>query len=293
MESEPKSRKRGTRFVPLEDVPGPGLSQRSREVVALALCGAALYAMLCLATFRLAELDAPVPTGGMQNLGGAVGYYLAHGFARTLGLAGWIPWLLLLGGAMALFLGRCVNRLVIKVLGAVVFSAMLAILFAGADGRAGVREITPWGAGGVFGAFLSPRLEAAFGGTGRLLLVGFGSLVSFLLATEWMFSQLLLRAVAALEVLWRRLRREPQALAAGADVGGDVAALLDEPEEAAPRRSRRSRRKDLQAAVPDADAAVGDGDEDDEAGAEDEDAGAPPRRRRRRGKAAAEAADAD
>ncbi len=293
VESEPKPRKRGTRFVPLEDVPGPGLSQRAREVVALALCGVALYAMLCLATFRLAGLDAPVPTGGMQNLGGAVGYYLAHGFARTLGLAGWVPWLLLLGGAMALFLGRSVNRLVIKVLGAVVFSAMLAILFAGADGRAGVREITPWGAGGVFGAFLSPRLEAAFGGTGRLLLVGFGSLVSFLLATEWMFSQLLLRAVAALEVLWRRLRRQPRALAVGGEVGADVAALLDEVEEEAPRRSRRVRSKELPWVDDAVDAAsAGDDGETAAVSVDDEDDESNttlPTRRRRRGKRAATA----
>ena len=92
--------KRGTRFVPAEDVPSPGLSQRTREVVALALCGFSLYAMLSLATFRLAELDGPPPTGSMQNLGGAVGYYLAAGFTRSLGLAGWVPFLLLLGSRL-------------------------------------------------------------------------------------------------------------------------------------------------------------------------------------------------
>ena len=295
VEPESKPRKRGTRFVPLEDVPGPGMSQRAREVVALALCGVALYAMLCLATFRLADpLVDTVPTGGMQNLGGAVGYYLAHGFSRTLGLAGWIPWLLLVGGALALFLGRPIDRLVIKVLGAVVFSAMLAILFAGADGRAGVREITPWGAGGVFGSFVSPRLEAAFGGTGRLLLVGFGSLVSFLLATEWMFSQVLLRLVAALDVLWRRLRREPQALAVGAGASG--AALLDEVP-----RARRGRRKAMvdESDVDVAQALDGVVAEDvDDAEEERPDVGAVPEveassRSRRRSRARAEASEDD
>ena len=98
--------KRGTRFVPAEDVPLPGLSQRSRELVALAICGFSLYAMLSLATFRLAELDGPPPIGNMQNLGGSVGYYLSAGFTRSLGLAGWVPFLLLLAFALMLFLGR-------------------------------------------------------------------------------------------------------------------------------------------------------------------------------------------
>jgi hypothetical protein len=149
--SSPK--KRGTRFVPLEDAPSPGMSQRMREVLALALCGFAIYALLCLATFRLADLDGPIPTAGVQNLGGRVGYYLALGFTRALGLAGWIPFVLLLLGAVLLFLGRHIERLTIKLLGTVMFAATMAILFAGVDGHSGVREITPYGAGGVFGAF--------------------------------------------------------------------------------------------------------------------------------------------
>lgn len=191
-------RKRGTRFVPLEDVPAAGLSQRTREVLALALCGFALYGMLSLATFREAPLDAKaIPAGGLQNLGGIVGYYLAYGFSRALGYAGWIPFLALLGGAMTLFLGRRVDRIVLKVLGTVCFAATVAILLAGGDGLAGFGAITPYGAGGRFGAYVSPRLYGSFGGTGRLLLVGFGALVSFLMATEQLFSELLLRLVGA------------------------------------------------------------------------------------------------
>ena len=198
------SPKRGTRFVPAEDVPLPGLSPRAREVVSLALCGFALYAMLCLATFRIADLDGAIPTGGMQNLGGAVGYYLAFGFTRSLGLAGWVPFLMLIVFALMMFVGRSCSRLTIKLLGIVCFSAMLAILFAGHDGLAGVRGATPFGAGGVFGSVVSPKLYAAFGGTGRLLLLVFGALVSLLIATEWMFSELLLRAYEAIAPACRR-----------------------------------------------------------------------------------------
>ena len=36
------SKRRGTRFVPMEDVPVPGLSPRAREVLAIALSGVLL-----------------------------------------------------------------------------------------------------------------------------------------------------------------------------------------------------------------------------------------------------------
>ncbi|MBL9077710.1 MAG: DNA translocase FtsK [Planctomycetes bacterium] len=296
----PPPKKRGTRFVPLEDAPVPGMSQRTREVVALAVCGFALYALLSLATFRLAPLDGAIPGDGLQNLGGSVGYYLAFGCTRALGLAGWMPFLLLLLGALMLFLGRSVERLTIKALGTVVFAATSAILFAGGDGLAGVREMTPYGAGGVFGAFVSPRLESAFGGTGRLLLVWFGALVSLLLATEWMFSELLLRVVGALEGGWRRLFGG----VAPAVAGGAAVAELVEDRDPAPRRRRRKPAD----AADSADAADPAGAEDDEpeasaadgdaaeAGAEpadaDADAAAAPASRRGRGAKARAARDA-
>jgi DNA segregation ATPase FtsK/SpoIIIE, S-DNA-T family len=264
-EVDPAPKKRGTRFVALEDVPKPGMSDRAREVLSLALCGFSLYAMLCLGTFRLRELDGPIPVDGAQNLGGALGYYLALGFTRALGYAGWVPFLLLLGGALALFMGRRIERAIVKVLGAVVFASMLSIVFAGRDGLAGVTDLTPYGAGGVFGGFVSPRLESAIGGSGRVLMVGFGALVSFLIATEWMFSQLLLRAVAVLEQAWRRLRGLVTAVPAVA--GGDVAGLAM--EELAPKRKRRSKSaadsgEDVDAVGAEAAAAVGADDEDGE-----------------------------
>ena len=83
---------------------------------------------------------------------------------------------------MMLFLGRTLLAgLTIKILGVVwLFAAMLAILFAGRDGMAGTRATRRrTGAGGVFGSqWFRRKLEAAFGGTGRLLLVlVFGALV--------------------------------------------------------------------------------------------------------------------
>ncbi|MGK0263667.1 MAG: S-DNA-T family DNA segregation ATPase FtsK/SpoIIIE [Planctomycetota bacterium] len=281
-QDEPKT-KRGTRFVPAEDVPMPGLSQRSREVVALALCGFSLYAMLALATFRWADLDAvSIPSGNMENLGGAVGYHLAHGFARALGFAGWVPFMLMLAFAMLLFVGRKCERLTIKLLGAVCFAAMLSILFAGDDGMNRGFSTTPYGAGGVFGATVSPKLDSAFGGTGRLLLVWFGALLSLLIATEWMFSQLLLRAYSAIEPLVRRWFRSPAVAAAG------VGELDDEDEVAKPRRSRRKPKKAVieveeeeEEAEEEEEEAEEEEAEEEEEVEEEEEEDAPPRARRR------------
>ncbi|MFY9341035.1 MAG: DNA translocase FtsK [Planctomycetota bacterium] len=236
-ETEPAPKKRMHRYVPVDDVPAPGLSQRAREVVALALCGFALYGMLCLSTFRLATLDGDIPFGDGQNLGGAFGYHLAHGFAASLGLAGWAPFAMLLLAAVCLFLGRSMPRPTIKALGTVVFAAMLAILFAGGDGTAGVTATTPYGAGGRFGSVVSPKLESAFGSTGRILLVAFGAVMALMIATEWLFSQLVARCAGAVEAVWRRVLRRPAPAAPG--LGGvALEGAIAESPSSRPRKRR-------------------------------------------------------
>ncbi|MCA8952195.1 MAG: DNA translocase FtsK 4TM domain-containing protein, partial [Planctomycetes bacterium] len=188
----PPRRRRRNKFVPLDEVPEPGLSPRARELLALAMSGLALYLLLSLATFRLGD-DAGIPTSGLDNLGGAVGYWLAFGFVVPLGFAGWVPGIVLLVYGVVLFIGRTAEKPILKAVGALAFAMMLAILLAGRDGQSGFCDLAPFSAGGIFGATVSPSLESAFGGSGRLLLVGFGLLVSLLLVTEWLLSQMLIR----------------------------------------------------------------------------------------------------
>ncbi|MCR9245365.1 MAG: DNA translocase FtsK [bacterium] len=262
-------KRRGTKFVPLEDVPEPGLSQRARELLALGICGFALYLFLSLATFRVATA-AGIPSAGLENLGGAVGYYLALAIVCPLGLAGWVLPAVMLGAGIALFIGRQVDKPILKANGALAFAMMLAILLAGRDGAAGFRDITPFSAGGVFGATVSPSLDAAFGGSGRLLIVGFGLLVSLLLVTEWLFSQMLIRGLLAAEEFWQRLREQlrarwrqrfgPAIAVGGAAVdggtmdeagGSDGAAVAEDSDEAGveaaskPKSRRRRRRQQI------------------------------------------------
>ena len=264
--------RRGTRFVPAEDVLPPGLSPRAREVLALALCGFSLYAMLCLATFRMADLDGAIPSGGMQNLGGAVGYVLALGFTRSLGLAGWVPFLMLLAYGLVLFTGRSCTRLTIKLLGVVCFSAMLSVLFAGQDGLAGVRASTPFGAGGVFGSVVSPKLFAAFGGTGRLLILVFGALVSLLIATEWMFSELVMRTCEAVAPLLRRWFGRP--VAAGVGEVDELAAPAERPRarrrKAAPRAEVEDEEDDEELEEEEEEEELDEEEDEDEDAEEDE-----------------------
>ncbi len=225
-----------TKYVPVEQAPTGHLSDRVRELIALGLCGFCLYALLCLATFHAADLDQPIPVGHGRNLGGTFGYHLADGFTFVLGYAAWVPFLGLLAYALALFLHRAVERLLLKALGVLMFAAMLSLLLAdprGSAALAGYTSMTPLGPGGAFGANLSPRLYEAFGGPGRILLLVFGALVSLLVATEWVFSHVLGRVLTGLGVWWRSVCHRP-ALAGGA------ASVAEAEERAAkPRRAAK------------------------------------------------------
>ncbi len=202
-----KKRSKGTRSVPVEDVPGLGLGPRGRELVALCLMGLCLFGLLSLATFDPSALDAEgIPRGGFRNLGGAVGYALASGFTFVFGASAWL--LFLAGGVSGVlcFQGRSVDKPVLKVLGIVVFAAMTSLLLAGPYGDAEPSRWFPYGPGGRFGSNLSPKLYAAFGGSGRLLILMFGMLCSLLLATEWLVSQLFVAGVEVVEKGARRVR---------------------------------------------------------------------------------------
>ena len=76
----------------------------------------------------------------MQNLGGTVGHYLAMGLLYVVGFAAYIPVLFALVYGVLLFMDRRVHTPVLKTLGVVVFTAMIALLLAGPSGKAGVSE---------------------------------------------------------------------------------------------------------------------------------------------------------
>ncbi len=189
MASEAVARRNRRHFVPVDEAPGPGLSSRAREVVALLVIGVCLYLVLSLSTFVLpAPMETAVPRGGLRNTGGVVGHYLAHGLLFVFGFAAYllVGFGLLYG--MLLILQRPLRSPQLKALGAVAFTALVALLLAGPSGLAGLCDAAPYGAGGRLGANLSPKLQAAFGGAGRLLLLIFGALVSLMLATEWLLT---------------------------------------------------------------------------------------------------------
>ena len=197
-----------TRNTPAASAAGPVISQRTREALALLVIGVCLYLLVSLFSFTLRPLGGDaVPSGGWANLGGVVGYYLSDGLLFVFGFAAYVLVLFALAHAVLQLMHREVEKMVLKSLGAVVFTSMVALLIAGPEGMAGACEASPYGGGGRLGANLSPKLQVAFGGSGRILLLIFGALFSLLLATEWLFSALLQSGVGGLESGWEKLRQ--------------------------------------------------------------------------------------
>jgi S-DNA-T family DNA segregation ATPase FtsK/SpoIIIE len=288
MGAQAVARKTGKRFVPIERAPAEGLSARGREIVALLLIGFCLYGLLALATLALPEPGASeVPRGSLTNLGGVVGYYIAHGCVFVFGYAAWALFLFLLGYGMLLFLHREIRALPVKALGAIGFTAMLALLLAGTDGLWGAGPLAPYGAGGRLGANLSPRLYQAFGGSGRILVLIFGALVALLLATEWLFSALVARSVhgahGGIARLRERMQREPELAADAPDHDDESDEDDDDEEEPAEGSDRRVAETEHAAdAEEDDDEAEEAVEETDAADAEDEDPAAAAARAPRR-----------
>ncbi len=212
--------------MPVEQAVVRNMSQGFREMLALLLIGLCLYVLLAMATFSEAAIDSDfVPRGGFQNLGGTVGYYLSYGLLLVFGLAAYLPFLFLVAYGLMLFIGKEVERFTLKTVGVLVFTAMLATLITSPVDPRMVGANYPEGIGGNFGAALSPRMHQAFGGSGRFLLLLIGSILSLLIATEWVFSNLLLRALKASGDLYRRLRglrsRDADALAEAGEGEGE------------------------------------------------------------------------
>jgi hypothetical protein len=270
-------RKKG--FVAIEDAPGPGLHPRTREVLALVACFACSYVLLALWTFELGTLDGPIPQSG-RNLGGVVGHWLAHGLLYVFGAASQLLVGLFFAVAIAVLIGRRVENLTVKILGAVMFTALVAVLFAGPYGEAEAYRLWPYGPGGRFGSHMSPRLRYAFGGSGRILIVVFGALISLLLATGWMLTTLVERAAEACAQFVERVRlRGARAFAfAGGVAIADVKQLVGVGARAL-RREAKPKDAERDAAAADAE------DEDGEGGKA--------RRRRRAAARADSAADQD
>lgn len=198
-------------FVRVDKAQREELSKRAREAIALLVIGAALYLLLSLASFSLGEPSGDIPRGDWRNLGGAVGYYLAQGLLFVFGYAAYVAVLFGLVRGVLMLMHRAVDRIQLKALGALAFTAMVALLLAGPDGLAGVASGSPFGAGGKFGANLSPVLHDVFGGSGRILILIFGALFGLLLATEWLFSALLRGGVHTIETGLDRWREKREA----------------------------------------------------------------------------------
>ncbi len=285
------------------------LGQRGREMRALLLIGFCSYILLSISTFTQAPIAPPgqgtaIPREGLQNAGGEFGYTISWGLLYIFGIAAYLPGLFVLVYGVLRLLGHQVSRLTIKALGVVVLTALVAVLVS--PTASAVDTGWPWGIGGKFGYNMSPRLFSVFGGSGRILILVFGAILAFLLATEWAFSALVVRGYHSASRGIARLRGqeieddeddEEWEWEEEEDEEEDEDEEEEEEEEPAPKK-RASRRKPKSKPKPKAKAKVAVAEDADGVEAEpdpDPDPEPKPKKapasRRKRGKAAAEVAD--
>ena len=258
-------RSRSRHFVPVEDAPPFRLSERTKEILALLWIGVCLFALLALATFALPEIGATqIPRGGGRNLGGSVGHSVAWGLSFVFGRASYLLLVFALLHAVLLFVRREMAHVVQKLLGVLVFTVMVAILLAGEDGLRGYTATSPYGAGGRIGIALSPKLHQLLGGPGRILFLIFGAIVAFMLATDWLFSSVLLRSAERVSAAALRLRSRGEVGPEGHDSDGavdpegvteeDARQAVDEGEKVRkpekPARAERTRKPRSEELVP-------------------------------------------
>lgn len=198
--------------------------ERLREIKGLVLVGFALFVFLALVSFY-APFEDPAAQG--SNWGGQVGFYLANGLHRMLGLASLLLALLAIIWGAVLVAGRKIPLVSLRCIGgmAFVFSTAYLLHFmfgpevhaAGSAPLSNVGSRLPYGPGGWLAMESTPFFISKFGGVGFFLMLIVLAVVSFLLATEMGFYP----SVQGFQE-WLKKRREERGEGLLAAVGGHL-----------------------------------------------------------------------
>lgn len=179
-------------------------SARVREIGGLGLVGLSLWLLLSLATFHTPRFGAP----DGANLGGTLGYHLAHGVLIYSGLAGYLLAILGVAWGVVIVARHEVEMPFLRVLG--VISSVIAVAFVldlafvdlverqqffeardrFADGdavKATLSSDLPYGPGGLLALQANPVLVERFGAVGLWIVLLTLSAISLLLATQMAF----------------------------------------------------------------------------------------------------------
>ncbi|MCZ6598329.1 MAG: DNA translocase FtsK 4TM domain-containing protein, partial [Planctomycetota bacterium] len=165
-------------------------SSHLREIAGLVLVGLSVWLLLSMASF-----SSPYPEAPGGNWGGQAGYYLAELVFIAIGRAGYMLVFLGIAWGIVLVARRQVAFPTLRITGAIFF-LLFAALFAELAFGGGEVDSLPYGPGGWLALELlraDPEtgreavLVAKFGHPGLWVLLTFGTLVSFMLATEMAF----------------------------------------------------------------------------------------------------------
>ncbi len=169
-------------------------SSHLREIVGIAGIGLALWLLVSMVSYAPPEIGALAAAGG--NWGGQAGFYLADCVFIAIGWSGYLLIFLALAWGTILVARRAVSFATLRIAGGLSFLIFSAFLFELALGGGEAGADLPYGPGGWLARELirpdpvtgeAAVLVAKFGGPGLWILVGLGTLISFMLATEMAF----------------------------------------------------------------------------------------------------------
>ena len=175
---------------------------RFRESLGILLIGLSLFLVVSGMSYRFGSSQDPLLSGASENWGGYVGHFLGGFFMQAFGLASFIAFAFVLFWGLLLLLGKPLQHIWPRVFGVLALVLVFCIFLSGpGPDPSGIRMVTPHGAGGILGAFLSPRLHQSFGWFGTWLLLALTGSIAFFIATDWALTQVFadLRAFAGKE----------------------------------------------------------------------------------------------
>ncbi len=179
---------------------GSGKTGMGRDILAVGLL--ALGTVLAIALVTFSALDGQLITHGVppaSNLVGPVGHHVARALYQVLGFSALVLPVALVVTAVALFRGQSPRVTLVGSAAYLVLTASVATLAHLFLSGRGIASFAP---GGVVGRLLCTRAESLIGPVGTALVVGAGSVVALIVATDVKVQQVWAVAWEAIRSAW-------------------------------------------------------------------------------------------
>jgi len=161
---------------------GSGKTGMGRDILAVALL--ALGTVLAVALVTYSALDAQLIAHGVapaSNLVGPVGHHVARGLYEVLGFSALVLPVALIVTAIALFRGQSPR---VTLVGSAAYSVLTVSIATLAHLFLAGRGLSSFAPGGFVGRLLCTRAELLIGPVGTALVVGAGTVVALIVATD-------------------------------------------------------------------------------------------------------------